>query len=110
MVSVADRRRHRLLEKSEFRPMQKVMAKAPIGAATLQSAPKLSDFRDLPLSERVKAHEKALQDWMNKNLSEHSIQEGTRVQMTLRFERIRMHSTLSRSRVLQLYDVPLVCV
>ena len=61
MVSVADRRRQRLVEKSEFRPMQKVMAKAPIGAATLQSAPKLSDFRDLPLSERVKAHEKALQ-------------------------------------------------
>ena len=64
-------KKQRLLEKARTRPSADVMRCAPVGAANLATAPKLSDFRDMVLTdtERIRLHSEAMVKWMKDNVT-----------------------------------------
>ena len=73
--TMQEKKKLKLLKKVEGgRTTASVMSSAPVGAAAIGNAPKLSDFR----GDRV-AHSVAMRAWCAENLSKKTIEKETRV-------------------------------
>ena len=80
------KKKQRLVEKALTRPSAAVMRFAPVGAAQIHLAPKLSDFRDAAGTdgERRRLHSEAMLAWLQANVSKSAIQRDTQVSVRAR--------------------------
>ena len=90
------KRQQRLLEKvCGGRPTSEVVKSTPVGAAAINNAPKISDFKEGTTEERIRAHAAAMVKWSTPNLTRRAIEKETRVR--------RRRIELGKSYMLQLY-------
>ena len=74
------KKKQRLLEKAKTRPDAEVMKSAPCGAANINTAPKLSDFKNAASqSEQRRLHAIAVHEFMQNNMTRRAIEEETRL-------------------------------
>ena len=97
VLGMQKKKKQRLLEKMKTgRPAVEVMKSAPVGSAALTSAPKLSDFKDGTVEQRIRNHAAAMQKFSQNNLTSKAIEYETRVRAGCFLEHTQWGESLMR--------------